>query len=414
MLAPEKDRYSWHGWPFFLPDGRRFLFTSEMREGGENVPVVQVADLATPASARVVLKRAMLVGLADGHVVYGTPEGRLEAIPVDPASLERVGEPRVLVQQVSNDTRTGSVAASVVEGGALAYRLGRDPQSEFVWMDRSGRRLGRLGDPGPWHNFDLSPDGTRVIAATRWRGSSARLFLLDSLRGITSPALDSPDQASDPTWSWDGTHIAYRLRSTLLVRPAQGGEERVLLREGAYPDSWSRDGKWLAYGAPRLGHYDLFAVAVDEPERQPVLLVTGDPLADEPRFSPDGRWVAYHATAAGGVSQVSVIPFPPTGERWQISGDGGVQPRWAPSGEELFYLDSKGRLVSVALPGSDPRRAGTPRPLFETGLQVSGSFDQFAVGSKDRFLFRVPFGIDPGSPVHVILGWGRPDLPGQD
>ena len=414
MLAPEKDRYSWHGWPFFLPDGRRFLFTSEMREGGENVPVVQVADLATPASARVVLKRAMLVGLADGHVVYGTPEGRLEAIPVDPASLERVGEPRVLVQQVSNDTRTGSVAASVVEGGALAYRLGRDPQSEFVWMDRSGRRLGRLGDPGPWHNFDLSPDGTRVIAATRWRGSSARLFLLDSLRGITSPALDSPDQASDPTWSWDGTHIAYRLRSTLLVRPAQGGEERVLLRESAYPDSWSRDGKWLAYGAARLGHYDLFAVAVDEPDRQPVLLVTGDPLADEPRFSPDGRWVAYHATAAGGVSQVSVIPFPPTGERWQISGDGGVQPRWAPGGEELFYLDSKGRLVSVALPGSDPRRAGTPRPLFETGLQVSGSFDQFAVGPKDRFLFRVPFGIDPGSPVHVILGWDRPDLPGQD
>ena len=33
--------------------------------------------------------------------------------------------------------------------------------------------------------------------------------------------------------------IAYRLRSTLLVRPAQGGEERVLLREGAYPDSTS-------------------------------------------------------------------------------------------------------------------------------------------------------------------------------
>jgi hypothetical protein len=408
VVAPEKDRYSWHGWPSFLPDGRRFLFTSEMREGGENVAVVQVADLASPASARVVLKRAMLVGFADGQVVYGTPEGRLEAAPVDPRSLEPSGEPRILVQQVSFDARDGFVAASVVEGGALAYRLGRDPQSEFVWMDRSGRRLGRLGEPGPWHNFDLSPDGTRVIAATRWRGSSSRLFLLDSLRGITSPALDSPDQASDPTWSSDGTHIAYRMRGTLLVRPAHGGEERVLLREGAYPDSWSRDGKWLAYGAPRLGHYDLFAIAVGEPDREPVLLVTGDPQADEPRFSPDGRWVAYHATAAGGVNQVSVIPFPPTGERWQISGDGGAQPRWAPGGEELFYLDRAGRLVSVALPGSDPRRAGTPRPLYETGIQASGSFDQFAVGPRDRFLFRLPFGSDPGVPVHVILGWDGP------
>ena len=52
VLAPEKDRFSWHGWPFFLPDGKRFLFTSEMREGGENVPVVQVADLATARPPR--------------------------------------------------------------------------------------------------------------------------------------------------------------------------------------------------------------------------------------------------------------------------------------------------------------------------------------------------------------------------
>jgi Tol biopolymer transport system component len=52
------------------------------------------------------------------------------------------------------------------------------------------------------------------------------------------------------------------MRNALLVRAAQGGEEKVLLREAGYPDSWSRDGKWLAYGAPRLGHYDLFAVAL--------------------------------------------------------------------------------------------------------------------------------------------------------
>ena len=413
VLAPEKDRSSWHGHPLFLPDGKRFLVTSEVREGGENLLVVQVAELAAPASARVVLKRALLVGLAGGHLVYATPEGRLEVVPVDPDRLEPVGEPRVLAQQVSYDTRTGFVAASAVEG-ALAYRLGRDPQSEFVWMDGSGRRLGRLGEPGPWHNFDLSPDGTRVIATTRRRGTSSSLFLLDTARGVTSPALDAPDAASDPTWSPDGTHIAYRIRATLVARAAQGGEEKVLVRELAYPDSWSRDGKWLAYGAPRLGHYDLLAVAVDEPERPPVLLVAGNPQADEPRFSPDGRWVAYHATASGGVDQVSVIPFPPTGERWQISGDGGVQPRWAPGGEELFYLDREGRLVSVALPGGDPRRAGAPRPLFDTGLEASAAFDQFAVGPKGRFLLRIPFGSDPGVPVHVILGWDRPDLPGQD
>ena len=50
---------------------------------------------------------------------------------------------------------------------------------------------------------------------------------------------------------------------------------------------------------------------------------------------------------------------------------------------------------------------GKPRVLFETTLRVSNTFDQFAVASKERFLFRLPFGEDPQAPVHVVLGWDR-------
>ena len=127
----------------------------------------------------------------------------------------------------------------------------------------------------------------------------------------------------------------------------------------------------------------------------------------DPAISPDGRWLAYTSNESGR-AEVYVRPFPSGGGRWQISDAGGAFPRWARNGKELFYLDRTGRLVSVALPGGDPRRAGAPRPLYDTGLQASSSFDQFAVGPKDRFLLRIPFGIDPGVPVHVVLGWSRP------
>jgi Tol biopolymer transport system component len=313
----------------------------------------------------------------------------------------------VLAEDVGYDTRMGFVGASVSQTGVLASRRAQDAQSEFVWVDRSGRRLGRLGEPGPWHNFDLSADGTRVIASTRHHGVSAGLFLLDTVRGVTADALDSPDGASDPTWSPDGTRIAYRVRTTLVARPVQGGRESVLASEPAYPDSWSRDGRFLAYGAGRVGRYDLFALEVDALDKPPVLLARGAPSADEPRFSPDGRWVAYHAAAGEGGDEVVVIPFPPTGERWQISGEGGVQPRWSPSGDELFYLDRAGRLMSARLPGSDPRRAGVPQPLFETGLEPSNAFDQLAVASKDRFLLRLSYGGKPRMPVRVVIGWDR-------
>jgi hypothetical protein len=130
-------------------------------------------------------------------------------------------------------------------------------------------------------------------------------------------------------------------------------------------------------------------------------------LADEGRFSPNGRWVAYHASA-GGATEVSVIPFPPTGEKWKVSSGAGMQPRWNPNGNELFYLDPAGRLMSVPMPDSDPRRAGAPRALFETGLETSPAYDQFAVGPDgERFLFRLPARNDreAGFPIHVLVSW---------
>ena len=62
-------------------------------------------------------------------------------------------------------------------------------------------------------------------------------------------------------------------------------------------------------------------------------------------LSPDGRWVAYQGNGPAQTA-VFVRPFPNADDgRWQVSTDGGTDPRWAPDGGELFYRDADRMMV---------------------------------------------------------------------
>ncbi|PYR78894.1 MAG: hypothetical protein DMF87_13060 [Acidobacteria bacterium] len=70
--------------------------------------------------------------------------------------------------------------------------------------------------------------------------------------------------------------------------------------------------------------------------------------------SPDGRWLAYESNSSGRF-EVYIRPFPNVSDgQWQVSNAGGVQPLWARSGRELFYLAPDGALLTVPV---DPRGA---------------------------------------------------------
>jgi dipeptidyl aminopeptidase/acylaminoacyl peptidase len=232
------------------------------------------------------------------------------------------------------------------------------------------------------------------------------LFLIYPGKNLTTPISTQSlaDPVSDPTWSPDGKQIAYRRGRGLVVRNVLGGEERVLRDEAAYPDSWVGD--HLLVGRPMGPDYQLWALGITDGAKD-IPLVQGLPIADEPRFSPDGKWIAFHA-AVQGAPQVFAIRFPPTGERWQLSTQGGVQPRWNSTGRELFYLDSDGQVMVVAIPDGDAAKAQAPQPLFDLRLEPSTAFDQFApIDQGKRFIVRRalrPGGADTGQ-VHVIVNW---------
>jgi len=127
-------------------------------------------------------------------------------------------------------------------------------------------------------------------------------------------------------------------------------------------------------------------------------------MESDPRFSPDGRWVAYHSDDSGR-NEVYVVPFPGPGRKWQISTEGGSRPHWKADGTEIIYKDRLRNLIAVAVDGGTSTfRVGQATELFET--RPARSFLQFdATGDMQRFLVNTSTYEGSAAPLVVVQNW---------
>ena len=126
-----------------------------------------------------------------------------------------------------------------------------------------------------------------------------------------------------------------------------------------------------------------------------------------PRFSPDGRWLAYSSFESGR-SEIYVQPYPGPGGKWQISTEGGTEPAWNPNGRELFYR-SGDKMMAVDITSKPGFAAGTPRNLFEgryeTAIVPIDNYDVSPDGQ--RFLMLKPIEQTRAAPtqINIVLNW---------
>ena len=124
------------------------------------------------------------------------------------------------------------------------------------------------------------------------------------------------------------------------------------------------------------------------------------------QFSPDGRWAAYSSNEAGSW-EVYVSPFPTANSKWQVSREGGQEPRWRRDGKELFYLSGDGKLMAVPVKTGSNFEAGPATALFQTRARqpISAfevfSYDVTADGQKSLINARS----DEPAPLSVLLNW---------
>ncbi len=359
-----------HRWPDILPGGKAVLFV-ESGSGVSGVGEIAVLSLKTG-------KRRTLVELGmnphyvpSGHLVYGQA-GSLLAVPFDLDRLEVTGSPVPVLEDVDMDNSTGAVDFSPSAKGSLIYVLGGGlgaAYSALVWVDRKGAERPIAAPPNPFGQPRLSPDGRRV--AVNILGQNSDIWIYELARGALTRMTFQPGEDETPAWTSDGKRVAFSSSisgkpRTVFWKNADGsGSDEPLLDSGYHTHlgSFSLDGRVLAYtDYGSVGRGDIWVLPL-EGDRKPRPFLQTPFNERDPKFSPDGHWIAYTSDESGR-DEVYVQPFPGPGGKWQVSTEGGYGPVWARNGRELFYRNAD-KMMVVAVSTKPTFSAGPPRLLFE-------------------------------------------------
>jgi serine/threonine-protein kinase len=361
-------------WPQVLPDGKAVLFTALTAANFAAFDEANIKVMTLPnGTPKTVLKGGSYGRyLSSGHLVY-VRNGTVFAIPFDIARLEVHGTPVPVIEGVSYVPTGGSAQLDVSVTGLLAYERGAIPTQTIQWLDASGHTDPLVTTPGSYTWPRLSPDGTRLLYRLA-QGPRTDIWLHDVGRGTDARLTTDGGIHNSPVWSADGRFVAYQAEGGLfwIAADAAGKPRRLIEATNTpFPESFSADGRWLAYSVsnPVSGDLDIWAVpltgegeALHAGEPKPLIRTSGNDR--NAAFSPDGRWLAYDSSESG-VYEVYVRPFPQPTERpemkWRVSTAGGFNARWSRNGRELFYSVNNRLMVATYTSHDDMFVAETPR-----------------------------------------------------
>ncbi len=344
-------QFTSHRWPFFLPDGRHFLYLAINHDPSKN-SMNSLYFASLDGRENRPLFRARSNGTyARGFLLFARGD-QLMAQRFDPAKGTLSGEPSSLVKGVMNDASTWHMDASASEDGLLVFGSGGNADLQLVWMDRSGKQVGTIADKFTnLQQVELSPQGDRL--ALQIDTGENDIWVQDLARGVRTRLTFGPVANTSPVWSPDGKWIAYSSsrdgRYCIYRKPADGSGAEELLFAGdekvTLPGDWSHDGKYLFYSHMVAGGPSMESSVLPlEGDRKPQLLV---PKGGAPALSPDGHWLAYISSESG-AAEIYVVAFGGGTGKWQVSANGGVgRVRWSKDGKELYYMNYTFNLFAV-------------------------------------------------------------------
>ncbi len=397
-----------HWRPFFLPNGRHFVY--RVASGGQGGPVY-LASLDSGERTMLTTSDSSNVSYAQGHLIF-LRETTLMAQAFDPQRLALAGDPVPIAEQIQliGVGLLGVFSASA--NGLLVYQTGTGAiGSHLAWYDRTGKQVASVGDVASYGDLELASDGKHASVSLTLTGSRD-IWLYDLERELrTRFTFDSAAELGS-IWSPDGNRVVFNSTRKgiydLYQKPATGaGADESLFEDktNKYPLSWSPDGQSILFRTVGGSTGNDFFVLPLTGDKRPIPFLNTQFNEGFGQFSPDGRWIAYSSNESGR-NEVYVAPFPGPGGKWQISTAGGDYPRWRRDGAELFFLSADYKLMAAAVNGrGSDFQVGAVKPLFQTRPVVGLRYPYGVSPDGQRFLINTLPERSASAPLTTVLNW---------
>ncbi|MGH9523465.1 MAG: protein kinase domain-containing protein [Terriglobales bacterium] len=403
-----------HRWPQFLPDGNHFIFWTQTPGSAEGGGIY--AGSLDGKDSKLLVRTASSGAYADPGYLLFVRDGALMAQKFSTRKLELEGDAVPITDHVAVNTSVYRSIVTVSGNGTLLYLgSGESSGSHLNWYGRDGKQAGTATPDAAQYLFPaLSPDGRRVSVSIE-SGSVTDIWIIDLQRQTRTRLTFGQGRATWSLWSPDGRWIYYSLNSgaeSHIYRRAAdgtGNAEAVLATDGVseYPTSITADGKYLSYFREDKkipSGYDVYVLPLTG-DRKPIAQVTTKFTEVIPRFSPDGKWLAYMSNESSRM-EIYVKPFPGEAGKYQVSTDGGNVPYWRSDGRELYFIGGTDTIMAVdARANGSALELGTPHQVLKA-LMVTAPQGPYTVSADGKkFLVNQVGDQKVFAPLTLVTNW---------
>jgi Tol biopolymer transport system component len=406
-------------WPWFLPDGKHFIYSAGLRPKANASGAARRIKLGFVDSTSSVTLLELDQNIDrveycnEGYILF-VADDNLMGLPFDASRLEVTGEPKPIAMKIGAAENT--YAFSVSNNGTLLYQTNnQSSMSELAWVDRTGQKLESIGQLGKYSDVAIAPDETRIAYSVPDGGSNNMdIWVYDLRRNVPTRLTFDPAVDGRPIWSPDGRYIYFSsIRGTQFFdiyrkdASGLGDAELVYGTDSSHlsPCDFTPDGTKLLFRDNTAG--DIGILYLNDSNRVD-MFANSSFFEAMAQVSPNGQYVAY-VSRESGRREVYVRRIDGSGGKWQISTDHAENPRWKADGAELYYLTYDQEVMAVKVATDGQFQAENPVKLFDYRFRyptgINFPYDVTADGQKFLVNGRLTDG-EPGEIV-VVQNWAE-------